>query len=276
VDRIRARVRASLGPGVADRIPDGYQRMGSVVRVRLDDELRPHYAAIGTAYQHEIGVAAVMRISGATAGEYRSPSVERIAGDSTITEVHENGVRYRFDAARTMFASGNRTERLRAASLTRPGDRVADLFAGIGYFTLPIAVHARPRQVTACELNPLAFDYLVQNVELNHVEPKVRPMLGDNRTVPLPRGEFDRVFLGYLPSAVPWVPRALELLDASGGWLHVHLVVGAREGASTAEGWVREAVIRAGGSVRASSAREVKPYGPGRLHAVVDVHAVSG
>ena len=248
--------------------------MGRVLLVRLPGSLRPHFAEIGEAWVRELGVETVLTQVAPVEGELRQPSVERIAGETTETEVLEFGIRYQFDAAKIMFATGNRTERRRAGRLTQPGERVADLFAGIGYFAIPAAVEGRARQVVAIEKNPASFDYLRRNVALNRVTDRVVPVLGDNRSVELERGSFDRVFLGYLPSSVDWIPRALALLVPGGGSLHVHLVADVRSGITGAERNVIDAAIAAGGEVRAAQGREVKPYGPGRFHAVVDLSVV--
>jgi tRNA wybutosine-synthesizing protein 2 len=275
-ERVRRRVAELAGETVARALPAGYERLGRVLIVRLPEELRPFFVVIGQAWLTELGVATVLRRAGPVVGDWRAPGVERIAGNGPETEVVENGVRYRFDAGRVMFARGNKEERRRAGTVTRPHENVVDLFAGIGYFSIPAARLGRAARVLAVEQNPLAYDYLVQNVALNRVEDVVVPRLGDNREVELPPGEADRIFLGYLPSAVAWVPRALTLLRPAGGILHVHLVIGTRGGGPEAEDAVTRAVVEADGRVEAVSHREVKPYGPGRSHHVVDVRARPG
>ncbi|HLY76854.1 MAG TPA: class I SAM-dependent methyltransferase family protein, partial [Thermoplasmata archaeon] len=212
-----------------------------------------------------------LRRRGVTAGELRIPQLELIAGEDARTEVVEFGIRYRLDAQRVLFARGNRTERHRAGTVTHPGEVVADLFAGIGYFALPAAVTGRARRVWAVEKNPVSFEFLRENVRLNGVADRVECLRGDNREVSLPRAEFDRVFLGYLQSSLPWVPRALELLRPAGGTVHVHLLTGRREGLATAEGEASHAAERAGASVARATARVVKAFGPGREHVVVDL-----
>jgi tRNA wybutosine-synthesizing protein 2 len=276
VERVREKVSATLGARISEQLPDGYQRLGRVLVVRLPETIREHFRAIGEAYRSELDVGAVLRRAGETQGELRIPHFELIAGEDSRTEVVEYGIRYRLDAQRVLFARGNRAERHRAGTLTRPGEVVADLFAGIGYFCLPVAVHGRAAQVWAIEKNPVSFEYLLENVRRNHVGGRVTCIRGDNREANLPLRTFDRVFLGYLPSSVPWISRALDLLRASGGSVHVHLVVGRRDGYSTAEAEVAAASERAGGRVEALQSRVVKPYGPGREHVVVDLTARPG
>lgn len=246
--------------------------MGRVLALRLPGSLRPYFSVLGAAWQEELGVETVLVRVGPIAGELRHPRVETIAGQGTETEVVEFGIRWRFDAARIMFAAGNRTERRRAGAAVHPGERVVDLFAGIGYFAIPAAVRGRAARVIAVDKNPVAIRYLGENAARNGVADRVVGVLGDNREVALERRAADRVFLGYLPDAVPWVGRAIELLKTEGGTIHVHLVGDVRGGADAAAGRVARATRDAGGCLLGSpTAREVKPYGPGRNHYVVDV-----
>jgi tRNA wybutosine-synthesizing protein 2 len=276
VERVRSRLADRLTANELVSIPDGYQRLGSVVIVKLPESLRPAFRAIGAAYREELGVVTVLRRHGPVIGDFRLPAVEVLAGGPTETEVTENGIVYRFDAARVLFAAGNRDERLRIAQEIRPGEEVADLFAGIGYFTLPIAVHGRAGRVFACEANPVSFAYLEKNARRNGVADRVVALLGPNETAALPEHAFDRVVLGFLPNALPWVPRAVRLVRPEGGTVHVHQILGTNEGIARAESEATSSAERAGGKVLSAKGREVKPYGPGRMHTVVDLRLASG
>ncbi len=70
-----------------------------------------------------------------------------------------------------------------------------DLYAGIGYYTLPLATHAGAARVVACEWNPDACLALRHNVAANGVAGRVEVLFGDNRatTAALPDGMADRV-----------------------------------------------------------------------------------
>lgn len=270
VERVRARFRTTAGSDVASSIPDGYERMGPVLVLRLPEKLRPSFEEIAKAFADEIpGVRRVLRHAGSVQGEFREPNNEHLWGEAIEACVREHGTVYRFDPVRLLFSRGNKTERSRMASLVRPGERVADLFAGIGYFAIPAARADRSVRVQAVERNPAAFEFLERNLVENHVESQVTRALGDNRNVALAERTFDRVFLGYLPTAVPWIPRALRLLDGS-GTLHVHLVADAQDAIGQAERIVRSALEDAGAREIGLSMREVKAYGPGRTHVVVD------
>lgn len=269
-ERVRSRIAATAGAAVAERLPRGYQRLGRVLVLDIAEELRPHFAAIGRAWQEVLGVATVLRRAGPVRGEWRLPSLETIAGTDTETCVREHGIQWRFDAARVMFARGNRTERARMGSVVRRGETVADLFAGIGYFAVPMAV-AGANRVFACEVNPVSYGYLVENARRNAVADRLVAWRGDNRTIEPAAGGVDRVVLGYLPSSVPFTARAVQWLRPEGGTLHVHAVQGTREPDAHLAEAIRREVGRAGRPVSQAHRRRVKAYGPGREHVVWDV-----
>jgi tRNA wybutosine-synthesizing protein 2 len=272
---VRRRLAEVAGARVAAQMPSGYHRLGRVLVLQRPDSLAPFDRALGKAWQEELGVATVLVKSGPIEGELRQPQLRTIAGESTETEVIEHGVRWRFDAALVMFAAGNRTERWRVGRLVRPGETVVDLFAGIGYFAIPAALPGRAARVWAVEKNPVALRYLRENAAANGVAERLVIVPGDNRTVALPLATFDRALLGYLPSALPWVPRAVDLLRPSGGWLHVHTVADVRAPLQDAATAVETRAAAAGArTAEPSRVRVVKPYGPGRNHVVVDVRLV--
>lgn len=276
-ERVRRRLAAVAGEKVAREMPSGYHRLGRVLVIQRPATLAPYDSVLGTAWREELGVETVLVKSGPIEGELRTPRLRPIAGDRTETEVVEHGVRWRFDAARIMFAAGNRTERLRAGRLVQPGETVADLFAGIGYFAIPAALPGRAARVWAVEKNPVALHYLAENAVLNGVAGRISVVPGDNRAAPLPEGSFDRVFLGYLPSALPFLLRAVPLLRPSGGWLHLHTVADVKVPlADTATVVERSAEAAGARSTGPGHARLVKPYGPGRNHLVVDLWLVPG
>ncbi len=136
---------------------------------------------------------------------------------------------------------------------------------------LPRAVGPRQATFVAVEKNPVAFRYLEANLRLNGVDDRVRALLGDNRELALEPRSFDRILLGYLPSSLPWLARAVGLLASGGGTVHAHLVVDARDARRAGEAAVSAELARCGASPTGPvRGREVKPYGPGRTHVVVD------
>ena len=173
---------------------------------------------------------------------------------------------FRFDAERIMFSSGNIDERMHMATVRCDGETVVDMFAGIGYFSVPLAVYQRPRKIVACELNPVAHSYLVENVSLNKVSGIVEPVLGDNRDL---QGEAfaDRVIMGYVKTTHEFLPTAMRLVK-DGGIIHYHETCPNELLPSRP---LRRLTESAGGrKVEVLRMKEIKSYAPGVSHVVVD------
>jgi tRNA wybutosine-synthesizing protein 2 len=173
-----------------------------------------------------------------------------------------------------MFSSGNLAERVRMARCVRAGETVVDLFGGIGYFSIPIAVHARPGRVVACEVNPTAFAYLLENIRLNRAG-AVEARLGNCRET-APKEVADRVILGHF-DAERYLDTALEAVKDR-ATLHVHGLhrsLEARRGTPALSEIplarrLEAAASRHGFEVLRVDPRFVKWYGPHRLHFVLD------
>ena len=156
---------------------------------------------------------------------FRSSQVEMLLGDSVV-DFLDHGLRYTFDAAAVMFSSGNVTERRRIASFNMEGETVVDAYAGVGYYTFPMLVHAKADHVHACEINPASLEGLRRGAALNGVEQRLSVHPGDNAsTLPTLRGLADRCHMGLLPSSEAVWENGLLTLKPSGGVLHIHMNV---------------------------------------------------
>lgn len=260
-DRILARVSSAARPFV----PRRWDRLGDVVVLRFPESTDAPLREIARAFAEVLEAKAVVR-ERAIAGPWRTPEVDVLWGTDTRTVRVEGGIAFALDPAKVMLSSGNLPERLGIADRVADGEVVVDLFAGIGYFSIPIAVRANPSRVVACEANPEAFRFLEENVRRNRAW-CVEPRLGDCREV-APEGVADRVVVGYLRSG-PFLGTAMRTIAPSGGEVHVHAAVPTAD-ASTPIRDVTEAAVRAGRTVLAASSRRVKSVAPHLVHVAVD------
>ncbi len=261
------RRKISLPTGLRTLLPRRWEKIGDVVLMKLPTELRPHREEVCRTYAEVLGAKAVLDASKGIEGPWRRPEVELLWGDDTETVHRENGVLYKLNPAKVMFSSGNIDERVRMSRACSSGEVIVDMFAGIGYFTLPIAVHARPAKVYACEVSPAAYGYLRQNLRLNEVDEVVEPLLGDCRDV-APDGVADRVLLGYLKDTHIFLPKALKTLR-SGGWVYYHEACPDAVAAHLV-GHLKAAADLEGVEVVDSTMRRVKTYAPGVSHWVLE------
>ncbi len=257
-----------IAPEERERLPRGWFILGTVITVKIDPEIEHLKGKIGDALLAIYPRCSTVLLDRGIEGQFREPNREVIAGSDRTETIHrENGVVFKLDAMRTMFSPGNLRERMRMGRLGS-GEVVVDMFAGIGYFSLPMAVHSRPKKIVSIEINPVAYGYLVENVSLNHVEDIVEPVLG-NCAEAAPKGVADRVVMGYVGTTNQYLDAGIAALRP-GGVLHYHQTVPERLYPHEIEAEVVEAAERAGRAVKIERCARVKKYSPGMLHAVLD------
>jgi tRNA wybutosine-synthesizing protein 2 len=264
-----------------DRAPASWAVLGSVVLVDVGDAPRP--ADVGEALLAIHGGADTVVARGGIAGPHREPAVEVIAGEGDTETVHtEHGTSYAMDLAEVMFSPGNKAERARMGDVVTAEERVVDAFAGIGYFTLPMA--RAGATVTAIERNPVAFRYLLENVRLNDVEDRVRPYRADCRDVlsvagshqegdpdrPQAAGPIlaDRLVLGHY-DAHEYLDDALAAL-APDGVVHLHEATPEALAFDRPVERLRAAATDRDRTIDVLDTRRVKGYSEGVAHVVVD------
>ncbi len=193
-----------------------WEKFGDVVIINIPSEIYEHRYKIGKAFADVLKAKSVLNYKGVY-GELRIPDVEFIYGMDAETIHVENGIYYKFDASKIMFSSGNVDERIRMSKINVENEKIVDMFAGIGYFSIPLAKYGKPNEIIACEKNEVAYIYLNENIKLNNV--KIRPVLGDNRDLNI-KNYADRIIMGYVHTR-EFVPKALEILKDE-GIIHFH------------------------------------------------------
>ena len=155
-------------------------------------------------------------------GTKREPVYNIIYGSETETINKENGCLFKLDLAKVMWSKGNNNERLRIAKLVEDDEVVLDMFAGIGYFSIPIGVHSNAKQIYSIEINPNSYFYLNENIKLNKLD-NVTPILGDCK-IHAPKYKADRIVMGYVKTTHHYLDVAINSLN-EGGILHYHETV---------------------------------------------------
>jgi len=247
-------------------LPNGYQMIGDIIILNLKEGAPAKKIALAV---HEIAPNAktIMQKTAGITGEYRKPSLKKLWGDGTITIHHEHECLFKIDVKRVMWAKGNINERKRIASLVKENEVVLDMFAGLGYFTIPIAKHNANAQVISIEKNPEAYKFLNENVKLNKLN-NIKTILGDSKKIAL-NYKADRIIMGYIPEPIRFLESAFKALKEK-GTIHYEGVrnIGKEETLFTP---VMEEGLKQGYTCRLLKTQVVKSYGPKRNHVVVDV-----
>ncbi len=208
---------------------------------------------------------------GEVSGEFRESGVEMLLGDDDWVVRRESGVDYGYSMTQCMFSAGNINERRRMGEVVTEGEVVVDLYAGIGYYTLPALVHGGAT-AHACEWNPEAVKALRWGLDANGAGDRCTIYEGDNRVTTGPlKGVADRVFLGLLPSPDEGFEVAMRVLSPSGGTLHVHGLAPSKDHASWVDGVRSSASSLRPGSDLSHDLMRVKSYAPHWDHVVLDL-----
>ncbi|MFZ3383087.1 MAG: class I SAM-dependent methyltransferase family protein [Candidatus Methanoperedens sp.] len=246
-------------------LPRGWQVLGEIIIVTLNEKLEHRKFEVGEALLCLYPGCVSVLLDRGIRGPMREPHREIIAGNRTETIHKESGCFFKLDAMRVMFSQGNLAEKKRMSKLGKD-ETVVDMFAGIGYFSIPMAVHSKPKKIISIEINPVSFGYLKENITLNKVGNIIEPIAGDCAKV-TPRGIADRVIMGYLDGQ-EYLPEGISAL-LPGGILHYHEAVPEAIEQRPLER-ILEASKEQGRSARIIGVHRIKKYAPGVWHVVVD------
>ncbi|MFW9886892.1 MAG: class I SAM-dependent methyltransferase family protein [Candidatus Thorarchaeota archaeon] len=251
------------------RLPSGFHLIGHVAILSLDQNSFSFASHIGKAtLEYDTRIRSVAVKTGPTKGYVRRPNYTLIAGDTNTLTTHiEGGVSFRVDPLRFTFSGGNLAERIRMGRAIKPQEKILDMFACVGQFSLHAAKTGRA-EVTSIEINPQAYELLIENINLNGLNYKVSAILGDCRDVH-PSNCMNRVIMGYLHDTQDYLIHALESLVPRGGIVHMHIALPENSLSRTTE--VVRGICSGQGFASQVSIRQVKMYAPNIIHYVFDI-----
>lgn len=198
-------------------------------------------------------------------GTKREPVIKLLYGNDTETINKENGCLFKLDLKKVMWSKGNNNERIRIAKLVEDNETVIDMFAGIGYFSIPIGVHSNAKQIYSIEINPNSFHYLKENIKLNKIS-NITPLLGDCINITQDY-KADRIIMGYVKTTHHYLKVAIDSLN-KGGVIHYHETVPEKLMDIRPINRIKE--LAGDRQVEFLKLNKVKKYSPGVFHVVCD------
>jgi tRNA wybutosine-synthesizing protein 2 len=270
-DKIKQKLRNQIPESFIKKLPSKWEKNGDIVVLILSKYLTDYEDIIGKVYAEVLKCRSVLKDIGGITGDFRTPNVELIYGSNDTITIHkENGVRYKLDPQKIMFSSGNMDERIRMSNISNKDEIVVDLFAGIGYFSLPIAVHSKPKKIFACEKNPVAFSFLSENIVLNHVTSIVESIKGDNRDI-APKNIANRVIMGYIGGTEDFITTAFNCLKNFEGFIHFHEKYPDKNVPKKPINILQKKAKKKNLKVEVLGIKNVKSFAPGISHYVFDI-----
>jgi tRNA (guanine37-N1)-methyltransferase len=155
---------------------------------------------------------------------------------------------------------------MRVASLVQAGEVVADLFSGVGPFTVLIGKVCPAAKVYGVDLNPDGIELQKLNVRVNRLDGHVFPICADAREIAQGKlkGVADHIIMNLPETAIDFVDAACNAVKPEGGVVHFYGFVRQPDTVEGLEQRFTEQVERNGRKVEcflyARSIRETAPF----------------
>ncbi len=271
----------SISPSLLSSLPRSFDVVGDITVLQLDSDLAAYETSIAEAIMEvHPNVLAVFAKSGWVSGTERITPLRYIAGENRTHTIHkEHGCSFKVDLSKVFFSPRLSSEHQRIAQLVDEGERVVDMFAGVGPLSILIAKRFGDVRVEAIDANPQAVELLRENVQANKVKSKVHAHVGDAREVI--RKELtqcaSRVIMNHPSASKDFIRGACDALQPSGGVIHYYTF-------ARGENWTADSrheiehEIKASGYVveRILAIHRVREVAPMRWQVAVDLKVVQG
>jgi len=268
--QLSGKLEGKIGKDAIEALPRSYFLLGDVVTLKLSDKTVKFKRQIGNAIIEILPYARSVLLIKDIKGAERKPRTEVIAGSRKTETVHkEHGCLFALDPAKIMWSKGNKRERQRMMLIAERDEKVVDMFAGVGYWTIPMAKAGKVQSVKSVDINPLAIKYLKKNITLNRTW-NVEAVKGDCRKqAEKLAGSADRVIMGYLRGTERFLPAALKIAK-EGATIHFHDLCEEEKVPARLDA-LKAVAARNGCFLDVADIQLVKGYAPGLSHYVYDL-----
>ena len=256
-----------LTPEEIENLKTSFDTIGDIVILEIPDELQDKKQLIGDAAYKFTKRKAIYMKKSAIKGTIRVRDLEFLSGvDDSLTIHKEHGVRLKLDVREVYFSPRLATERKRVMESVKDGEKILDMFCGIGPFPIVIARN-KDVNITAVDINEAAIKYLDENVKLNKLKGNIESHCGDVREVSKGfKTKFDRIIMNLPGLAYSFLDVAIDLIEDDG-------IINYYEFSDSYEQGIKrlnEAANSAGKKVEILNTRKVKSISPDEWHVSID------
>jgi tRNA (guanine37-N1)-methyltransferase len=239
----------------------------AIIEVPTELEAQEKFIAKALMEAHK-NIRSVYKKSSDIKGEERTRELKFLRGEERTETTHkEHGMKLKLDITKAYFSPRLSAERERILSLTKDGEVVLDLFAGIGPFSILLAKN-RDIKAYAIDVNHHAFEYLKENIRINKVADKVIPLLGDCREA-APKGAATRVIMNLPKSSREFLDLAFDVIKE--GVIHYYAISPEEDLYDSKIGFIKKMAEEKGRTAEILNRKIVRPYSPRNYHVVIDV-----
>ena len=255
-----------------------YDIVGDIAIIRIPETLKQYSGNIAEAImQTHKHIKTVLRQVSPVTSDYRLRELELVTGERKTETIHkEYDCTFKVDLKRCYFSPRLVYERMRIAQQIQLGETVVNMFAGVGCYSIIIAKHSKPGRIYSIDINPIAIQYMRENVKLNKVGERVVSFQGDAKTVVEEklRNIADRVLMPLPEKAYKYLDYAMLTVKPTGGWVHYYDFEHAEKGENPIEkvkARVAKRLQDFGVSFEMPFRRVVRTTGPRWYQIVVDI-----
>jgi tRNA (guanine37-N1)-methyltransferase len=224
---LKQALRDRLTSDEIESLSSSFDVVGDIAVIKIPEDLKPKAKRIGEEIlQRMKNVKTVLSQDSDVRGEFRTRDLSLVCGEEKYETIYkESGLLFKVNLVSAYFSPRLSTERLRIRSLVLDGEKIFNMFAGIGTFSLVIA-KTKNCEIYSVDKNPEAVKLAEESLRLNkRMKGRVRPVLSDaSEFGKSHEGEFDRVLM-------PLPERASEFLQVAissakpGGMIHYYVHV---------------------------------------------------
>ena len=260
-----------LSSAEIEELRTSFDTIGDIVILEIPDDLEPKKDIIGDAALKFTKRKAIYMKKSAIKGTTRVRDLEFLAGvDDPVTIHKEHGARLKLNVREVYFSPRLATERKRVSESVKDGEKILDMFCGIGPFPIVIAKN-HDVNITAVDINKSAIRYLNENIELNKLKGNIKTYCGDISAVSEElKTKYDRIIMNLPGLAYTFLDVAFNLIEDGG-------IINYYEFSDSYEQGIKrlnDAAENARKKIEIVNTRKVKSTSPGEWHVAIDCKVI--
>ena len=250
----------------------GMDIIGDIAIIKIKPEFSSKKSVISDLILSNIkNVRSIYLQTTGVTGEYRVKTLSYLSGvKDPVTIYKESGCKFLIDVSKVYFSPRLSNERLRVANLVQPNEKLLNMFAGVGPFSIIISKTQPSCKITDIEINPIASEYAIENYRLNKTK-NITSICGDSHDIVNKKlsSDFSRILMPLPEKSIEFLDDAVSMIDKK-GWIHLywHLNSSDNDVLTNCNAILNEKLYD---NCKISSSRIVKHIGPGWYQIVFDI-----
>ena len=264
-------LEGELTPKEIEDLRTSFDTIGDIVILEIPDNLQDKKFIIGDAALKFTKRKSIYMKKSAIKGTTRVRDLEFLAGiDDSVTIHKEHGSRLKLDVREVYFSPRLATERKRVMESVKNGEKILDMFCGIGPFPIVIAKN-KDVEITAVDINESAIKYLDENIKLNKLMGSIQTYCGDVREVSKTfNSKFDRIIMNLPGLAYTFLDVAVNFIEDNGIINYYEFSDSYEQGKKR----LKDAANEVDKKVEIINCRKVKSTSPGEWHIAIDAKII--